>query len=58
MKKYEVREYTIVFRSVSDDIETYTTLATSESSARSAFRSECIPFLSIVGVISKPWMKQ
>lgn len=58
MKKYEVREYTIVFRSPSDDIGTYTTIATSESSARSAFRSENIPFLSIIAVISKPWMKQ
>ena len=58
MKKYNVREYTIVFRSASDNIETYTTLATSESSARSTFRSECIPFLSIVGVISKLWMMQ
>lgn len=58
MKKYEVREYTIVFRSPSDDIGTYTTIATSESSARSAFRSEHIPFISIIAVISKPWMKQ
>lgn len=58
MKKYEVREYTIVFLSPSDDIGTYTTIATSESSARSAFRSECIPFLSIVAVISKPWIQQ